>query len=147
MVSGAGGFVGGRVAQRAAPDRELHALWRTHPPPPGGRHHQVELADAGSVRSVVERAHPEVVLHAAYAMAASRDENLLWSRNLLAAAVAVGARFVLISTDLVFDGRRGWYREDEPPNPTLPYGAWKAELERDVAAAGGVVARTSLVWG
>jgi dTDP-4-dehydrorhamnose reductase len=95
----------------------------------------------------VRTARPEVVLHAAYDIAAGREPNLLWSRNLLAAARDGGARFVLLSTDLVFDGRRGWYGEDEPPNPSIPYGAWKAELEAEVLAAGGVVARTSLVWG
>jgi dTDP-4-dehydrorhamnose reductase len=80
-------------------------------------------------------------------MAAGPEPNLLWSRNLLASASRHGARFVLISTDLVFDGRRGWYREDEPPSPIIPYGLWKARLEDEVLAAGGVVARTSLVWG
>jgi dTDP-4-dehydrorhamnose reductase len=147
MVSGASGFVGGRLVERAGPTAEVHALWRSHRPPTGGQAHQLDLADSAAVRGVVAQCRPEVVVHAAYNMAASREDNLLWSRNLLGAARDVGARFLLISTDLVFGGQRGWYREDESPNPTLPYGAWKAELERDVLADGGLVARTSLVWG
>jgi dTDP-4-dehydrorhamnose reductase len=80
-------------------------------------------------------------------MAAGGEPNLLWGRNLLAAAGRAGALFLLISTDLVFDGQRGWYRESDPPSPVIPYGRWKADLEAETLAAGGVVARTSLVWG
>jgi dTDP-4-dehydrorhamnose reductase len=148
LLSGAGGYVGGRVVEAGRGQREIHALWRRREPPAGvASAHALDLADAAALEAVTRAVRPEVVLHAAYDMAAGREPNLLWSRNLLATARAVGARFVLISTDLVFDGRRGWYREDEPPNPSLAYGAWKAELEGEVLAAGGVVARTSLVWG
>src|SRR5205823_1898209 len=73
--------------------------------------------------------------------------NLHWSRNALAAAERVGARFLFLSSDMVFDGKRGWYRELDEPRPLIAYGVWKAQLEREVLAAGGVVARTALVWG
>jgi dTDP-4-dehydrorhamnose reductase len=148
LLSGAGGYVGGRVVEAGRGQREIHALWRRHEPPAGAASaHALDLADAAALSRVAAATRPRVLLHAAYDMAAGREPNLAWSRNLLAAAREVGAGFVLISTDLVFDGRRGWYREDEPPNPSLAYGTWKAELEAEVLAAGGVVARTSLVWG
>jgi dTDP-4-dehydrorhamnose reductase len=148
LVSGAGGYVGGRVVEAGRGVRELHALWRTREPPPGAAsQHRLDLADAAAVGRAVRATRPEVVLHAAYDMAAGPDPNLLWGRNLLTAAGEAGARFLLISTDLVFDGRRGWYREDEPPSPTIAYGVWKAQMEAEVLAAGGIVARTSLVWG
>lgn len=145
-MTGASGYVGGRVVEAAA-GRELHAVWRTRRPPSGATEHQVDLADAAAVLAIFQKARPQVILHAAYEMAAGSEPNLLWSRNVFAAARAVGARVLLVSTDLVFDGHRGWYREDEPTNPRLAYGAWKAELEREVLADGGIVARTSLVWG
>lgn len=148
LVTGAGGYVGGRVVESAlGRGDEVHALWRSRRPPEGAILHQVELADAEGVRSAIEAAAPEVVIHAAYDMAAGVEPNLLWSRNVFSAARSVDAKVVFLSTDLVFDGNRGWYREDDEPNPTLPYGEWKLALERDVLADGGVVARTSLVWG
>lgn len=147
LVSGAGGYVGGRVVERAREQSEVHALWRTRPPPPGAVTHQLDLADRAAVDRAVAVARPDVVVHAAYEMGAPAEQNLLWSRNLLAAARSAGARVLLLSTDLVFDGTRGWYAEDDQPHPTLAYGAWKAELEREVLDAGGIVARTSLVWG
>jgi dTDP-4-dehydrorhamnose reductase len=147
LVSGAGGYIGGRVIERARAEHELHALWRTHEPPWGATGHRVDLANGPAVHAALEAARPTAVVHAAYEMGAGAEPNLLWSRNLISASRAVGARVLLISTDLVFDGRRGWYREDEAPCPTLAYGVWKAALEGEVLALGGIVVRTSLVWG
>jgi dTDP-4-dehydrorhamnose reductase len=147
LVTGASGYVGGRVVEAAPADWEVHGQWRAHRPPAGATAHQADLADASAVARLTRAAEPEVVLHCAYQMAAPADENLLWSRNVFTSAREVGARVVLMSTDLVFDGRRGWYREDESPNPSIPYGAWKAELEREALELGAIVVRTSLVWG
>ena len=59
-----------------------------------------------------------------------------------------GARFVFVSTDLVFDGDRGNYRETDPPNPLTVYGRTKADAEKEVLAfPGTAVARLSLLYG
>jgi dTDP-4-dehydrorhamnose reductase len=63
-------------------------------------------------------------------------------------AADVGARFVFVSTDLVFDGERGNYREDDPPSPVTVYGRTKADAEAAVLAVPGTaVARFSLLYG
>ena len=69
---------------------------------------------------------PDVVLHAG-ALArvadcharpeASRQVNEEGSRCLAELAAAFGARLVLVSTDLVFDGARGNYQERDAPAP------------------------------
>jgi dTDP-4-dehydrorhamnose reductase len=87
------------------------------------------------------------VVHTAYDMAAGAGPNLRWTRNVMAEAARVGAHFLFLSSDMVFDGERGWYRESDEPRPLIAYGVWKAQLEREVLAAGGLVARTALVWG
>jgi dTDP-4-dehydrorhamnose reductase len=146
-VTGASGYIGGRVVELALADWEVHAQWRSRQPPPGAVGHRLDLADHAAFAALVRGTRPDVVLHAAYDTAAGGEPNLLWSRNVFAATREAGTRLVFMSTDLVFDGRRGWYREDEPPNPTLEYGAWKAQMEREALDQGGVVVRTSLVWG
>jgi dTDP-4-dehydrorhamnose reductase len=63
-------------------------------------------------------------------------------------AERTGARLVLVSTDLVFDGERGNYREGDPPNPLSVYGRTKADAEATVLATNGnAVARVSLLFG
>lgn len=71
--------------------------------------------------------------------------------RLAAAASAVDARFVQLSTDYVFDGNsdRPW-REDDQANPLSSYGRSKLEGERTVAmAAPGshLIVRTSWLFG
>ena len=60
-----------------------------------------------------------------------------------------GARLIFVSTEYVFDGERGYYREDEPPNPITHYGRTKQQAEESVAglASRWSVVRTSIVYG
>ncbi len=43
-------------------------------------------------------------------------------------------RLVYTSTDLVFDGSKSWYREDDPRRPIVVYGQTKHAAERFVLA-------------
>jgi dTDP-4-dehydrorhamnose reductase len=59
---------------------------------------------------------------------------------------SIGGRLLIhASTDCVFDGNRGWYKADEQPNATDPYGLSKGVGEACVVAANIVVMRTSIV--
>ena len=54
-----------------------------------------------------------------------------------------------LSSDIVFDGTRGRYREDDPVAPVHAYGRSKAEAERLVAELHpeAAIVRTSLIYG
>jgi dTDP-4-dehydrorhamnose reductase len=117
----------------------------------------VDLADPDAVAGAFADARPHVVLHAA-ALARVADCQCDPERarrvNAGAAATLTGltqaarARLVLVSTDLVFDGERGGYREDDPPNPHSIYGRTKAEAEAAaLTAPRAAVARLSLLFG
>jgi dTDP-4-dehydrorhamnose reductase len=56
---------------------------------------------------------------------------------------------VFTSTDMVFDGRGAWYREEQPAEPVLAYGRTTREPQRAALAAdpGAIVARVSLMYG
>jgi dTDP-4-dehydrorhamnose reductase len=117
----------------------------------------VDLADADAVAGAFREARPAVVVHAgALARVADchRDPgraervNTRGTTVLAELAAAAGARLVYVSTDLVFDGERGRYREDDPPAPLSVYGRSKAAAEGAVLAVpGGSVVRVSLLFG
>jgi dTDP-4-dehydrorhamnose reductase len=90
----------------------------------------------------------DAVIHTAYRQ--GEDE---WSTNVLGSEVvaraAHGKRLVHLSTDLVFDGTKGRYREGDAPNPVSSYGRSKLEAERRVAreSPSATLVRTSLIYG
>jgi dTDP-4-dehydrorhamnose reductase len=59
------------------------------------------------------------------------------------------ARPVLLSTDAVFSGRHGNYREDSPTDPITDYGRAQATLDEAflVQCPAGLVVRTSFLFG
>ncbi len=59
----------------------------------------------------------------------SYEKTVQSTINLSALAKACNARMVYISTDYVFDGKNGPYREDAPLNPLSIYGRHKLEAE------------------
>lgn len=66
-----------------------------------------------------------------------------------AAARAVGAKTVYLSTEYVFDGRSGPYSEDDHPNPINVYGRSKLEGEHSILEIDpdALVVRTTVVFG
>lgn len=118
---------------------------------------RVELTDQGETERALAESDPDVVLHAAAISAAEAvrgDPERGWAVNvhgtehLARWCRAHGRRIVFTSTDLVFDGTRSWYREDDPAQPVLEYGRTKCAAEQAVLAVpGGVVARISLLFG
>jgi dTDP-4-dehydrorhamnose reductase len=113
---------------------------------------RVEVRDEGAVRELFERLRPDVVVHTAYRQE-GRDAwavTVDGAENVAAAARAVGARLLHLSTDVVFDGRKGApYVDGDEPCPVTEYGRAKAESERRVRAEHpeALVVRTSLIVG
>jgi dTDP-4-dehydrorhamnose reductase len=117
----------------------------------------VDVRDQNALAQAFREAQPDCVLHAAALSridACYRDPESARRVNTEATATlaelcgAAGSRLVYVSTDLVFDGRRGWYREEDPPAAVSIYGATKAAGEGPVLATRrAAVVRCSLMFG
>jgi dTDP-4-dehydrorhamnose reductase len=94
-------------------------------------HAEVDVTDPEAVRRSVAAYEPGTIVHAAILNDFARLERDGWAayvgatRNL----VATGVPVVLVSTDWVFDGERGAYRETDAPSPVNRYGMLKAACE------------------
>jgi dTDP-4-dehydrorhamnose reductase len=135
-VTGATGFLG----------RELLRL------APGATGERVDVRDGDLVEALLTRLRPDAVIHTAY----RQDGPGSWAvtvdgaEHVARAAARIRARLVHLSTDVVFDGRKGSpYVEGDPLSPVSDYGRAKAEAERRVAAAcpEALLVRTSLIVG
>jgi dTDP-4-dehydrorhamnose reductase len=120
-------------------------------------HEGLDLTDEESVREVVGRERPDVILNAAAYTAVDRAEseveaafavNAEGVERLAREAARVGARLIHLSTDFVFDGTQSVpYGPHDPPAPLSVYGASKLEGERRaMAAAPGRVLVVRSAW-
>ena len=74
---------------------------------------------------------------------ANLEINALFPHRLAQMCAAVGARLIHISTDGVFSGARGNYREEDRPDPPDVYGQCK--LLGEVSGGGAITLRTAIV--
>jgi dTDP-4-dehydrorhamnose reductase len=146
-VTGGCGYLGRELVARApAAGWEVRATWWRREPQGRAEWLRADVRDAAAMRAVL--AGVDAVVHTAYRQNADElDVNV--DGSAVVAAAAASARLVHLSTDLVFDGTRGRYREDDEPRPVNAYGRSKLEAERRVAAAhpAATIVRTSLIVG
>ena len=117
---------------------------------------ELDITDRGEVTHALAVTRPDVVVNlAAYTAVdqAERDVEACYAVNadatglLSEACATVGAHFVTISTDYVFDGEKGSsYVEEDRPNPQSVYGASKWAGEQRCRGEDTIV-RTSWVMG
>lgn len=148
LILGVSGYLGAELWRQArALGLVVAGTWFSRPPP-GVDGHQLDLRDRAAVRALVVHRRPALIINAAF-----RQHE--WSItaegpvNAALAAAEIDARFVQVSSDVVFAGRPAPYAEDAPPDPTTAYGAAKAAAETAVPAivSSAVIARTSLIMG
>ena len=79
----------------------------------------------------------------------SYQKTVQSTKNLIAVANSIGAKLVYISTDYVFDGLNGPYREDAPVNPLSVYAFHKLDAEQLVLSQtkNPLVLRVTNVYG
>lgn len=96
-----------------------------------------DAADLDAIGPLLDAAGADVVVNATGAAPRSdaavlAQVNARFPQALAEAAAARGSRVVQISTDGVFSGTRGHYREDDRPDPADDYG--RSKLDGELAA-------------
>lgn len=160
-ITGGTGFVGSNIVKVFTDRHGAAVVCPVHRYVPEAPSYQVEpldLLDRDLVRTSVQDAAPDVIVHSMILndfATIYADRNLAWdayvgtTATLADAAAEVGAKFVLVSTDWVFDGTQVGATEDTPPNPINYYGVLKLASEQVALsrAPGAAVARVSGVNG
>lgn len=112
----------------------------------------IDVENVDSLARLLDRVRPQVVLNAIglVKQLAEADDplqaipiNALLPHRLARLCALVGARLVHVSTDCVFAGTRGGYREDDPADAQDLYGRSKHLGEVDYPNA--VTLRTSII--
>jgi dTDP-4-dehydrorhamnose reductase len=150
LVTGAAGMLG-RDVMLAAGNAGHDVI--------GFGHTELDVSDAAAVESKLEAERPDVVINcAAWTDVDGAEEaeetamavNGTGAGKVAAAAAAVGASIVYVSSDYVFDGAKGApYVETDQPAPLSAYGRTKLAGEEATAAANPrhFVVRSSWLFG
>jgi len=112
----------------------------------------VDAQEISRVEKVIEETSPDVVINSiGIVKQLEKQKGVLlniWLNSLLPQQLyqicrAKGIRLIHISTDCVFSGRKGNYREDDPSDAEDIYG--KTKYLGEVSEAGALTIRTSLI--
>ncbi len=162
LITGASGFLGRVLVRRAIERDSVSTVYAGHcrnrnPIPRIEGVEAIELdlaADASKLENCIHACAPNIIIHAAAANPGSptttmRRINTEGTYRVATTAATLGVRLVVVSTDVVHDGRNAPYLDADPPTATDPYGVSKAEAEHAAQTACPEVAviRPSLIYG
>jgi dTDP-4-dehydrorhamnose reductase len=140
LITGVSGLLGSNLAYYFRDKYEVLGLFNTHPYQPSwARTEQVDLTRPEECGRIVRLFRPDICIHCAGLADIDRCEqereaafetNVTLTQRVADATAAFGAYLVHISTDNVFDGKKGNYVEDDPVSPLSYYAETKVEAEQ-----------------
>lgn len=163
LVTGSNGLLGQKLTERILKyhDFELIATSKganRYPVSTGYVYAEMDILDPLNVKNVVEQYLPDAIIHTA-AMTnvdtCEDNKSLAYALNVEAVKTLISIceqnhiQIIHLSTDFVFDGVNGPYKEEADPHPLSYYGETKLEAEELIkkSSAHWVILRTILVYG
>jgi len=108
---------------------------------------ELDITNSSVVNTFVNKVKPDIIINTAAYTAVDQAEteketadkiNVTGPKNLSSATKEIGAIFIHISTDFVFDGKKKTpYSESDHPKPLSVYGQTKYDGEKAVEQIGG----------
>lgn len=118
----------------------------------------VDIRDKAKLRKYFEKVQPDIVIHTAgitdvleceqYKKEA-RGTNVQGTRNIVMLCKEYDVKLIYISTDYIFDGKKGGYTEKHVPYPINTYGRTKLMAEKIIGQNLNdfIICRTSSFYG
>jgi len=126
--------------------------------PVKGEIRNIDITDLKALEAFFKAEKPEVVFHTAALTNVDKNEtdpdlaykiNVTGTKNIGLAAKKSKCIVIFVSTDFIFDGKKGMYKETDKPNPISVYGKTKLEAEQELSKTGAehAIARTAVLYG
>lgn len=158
LVTGGSGLLGNKIVNKASENFKVTATYNENPVEGGCESIKLDITQKEEVLRVFKKIHPVYVIHTAAFTDVDKSEterekawevNAEGTRNIAEVCERVGAKMIYISTDFVFDGKRGNYKENDDLNPINWYGRTKLEGEKFVKNYDieYIIARVSVLYG
>ena len=163
LITGSNGLLGQKLLHKLRKDSSVQLIATSKGEnrvsrKEGNTYFDLDITNNYAVAKLISREKPQVVINTAAMTNVDlcEDENkdcdalnVEAVRYLADACVKVDAHLIQISTDFIFDGENGPYKEEDKPNPLSYYGLSKLKSE-EVLQAHSVkwtILRTIIVFG
>ena len=163
LITGSNGLLGQKIVKRCL----QHGIdfiatskgENRNPDCPASTYHSLDITDPIAVQSLFEVLHPSAIIHTAALTNVDYCEdhpeecklvNVTATKYLWDSAKSIHAHFELLSTDFVFDGENGPYKESDSVNPLSVYAQSKVAAENlllEDENTNWSIARTIIVYG
>lgn len=162
LMTGASGFLGWNLLQAAPQNVELLLQFNEHLPQPKcnsplAKNLKLDLSSPQAISTIQNLDLSAIIYSAAYSdistclkfPEASKTVNLDLPAQLSSWCREQNIPFIYYSTDLIFDGVHGQYKDDSPASPLSLYGEQKAMAEQLVLEnnPNALVLRCPLMYG
>jgi len=157
LITGASGLYGSKLAELAiARNYEVYSC-DVQELPVCGNFVKFDVSNKEFVQEAFKRVKPNIVVHAATLTDVDKCElnkELAWrinvegTKNIVQAAMSESSFVIYISTDYVFNGEKGNYKESDKPDPINYYGVTKLKAEEQVKTLEEYfIGRPSVIYG
>jgi len=163
LITGSNGLLGQKLMERFRPEAgyEIIATSFSENRALNNEGYHFELMDITNpveVDYILNRYEPDVVIHTAaltQVPLCETNRQEAWKTNVEAtetiakACNRLSSHLIVLSSDFVFDGRKGPYKESDSPGPVNYYGQTKLETEKIALKISKnlSIVRTCLVYG
>jgi dTDP-4-dehydrorhamnose reductase len=155
LITGVSGLLGNNLAYYFRNKFNILGLYLTHPVTIEGIQIQkADLLSETSLRKIVHAFDPDIVIHCASLTNVDFCEdnqeltelvNIIGTRTVVESLKQTHAKLIYISSDSVYDGCKGNFREADPVNPQNYYGLSKYKGELEVLRnSGALIIRTNI---
>ncbi len=118
------------------------------------------ILDQAELFTAIQQWQPDLIIHSAACSNPLQAEqgkvralemNVVGTSNVIGVATALNIPVIFLSTDLVFDGQKGGYTEEDKPQPIIEYGRTKLLAEslfrRQTLLQRWIILRSALMFG
>lgn len=170
LISGSNGLLGQKIVLALLENKEVEIIATSLgenrlPHALGYTYEMLDITQQNQVQLCIEKFQPDVVINTAAMTnvdACESQKEACWAQNVTAVEYFIKAiesntskhpgkkiHFIHLSTDFIFDGENGPYKEEDPANPLSYYALSKNESEKLLFASSihWSILRTCLVFG
>ncbi|MDC1244117.1 SDR family oxidoreductase [Crocinitomicaceae bacterium] len=164
LITGSNGLLGQKIVRQLSNNSKLNYLATSQGQNrniacPSTNYSSLDITNTVEVSNTISKYSPDYIIHTAAITNVDYCElntsecekvNVTGTKNLFDAAKKNGTHFLFLSTDFVFDGKKGNYKETDKPNPLSVYA--KSKLDGELILMNSnysnwSIARTIIVFG